>query len=310
MREIVPRLTLSFYDEHWRELPEYQAAQDLNSATKHYARNDDSFIEGVARLSVKKPDYFVAKEARARAYYDRLGFNDLSELYLITDDATDADLLHFESPETAIAQQYPRYDVILAMKKHIDNLRAVDDNYIDTAIAHELFHATTIPKVPHANFIRSTRGKKYKMHFRSGFIVDNEGWFFEEGAAVFMAANYVRSLNGDNKPLGITGPPGPDLPEYIAVPDSKMTAGPDGYAIELIGYFAVQSGAMSAENYNNMLLDTRRERMRSRALRTFARLVDDIEPGLYVKLRKLEYGKKSWEDGLMMTYQGVMQALE
>ena len=310
MREIEPRLTLGFYDEHWRALSEDQAAKDRASATNHYAKNDEAFIGSLKRMSCDKPDYFLEKERGVRTFYNHLGFSNLSELHLIDGGTSDMEPFGFKSASTVVAQHYPRYDVIVAEKKRVDDLYSTDGAYVDAMVAHELFHATKPFKTTHANFVRCAGDKKYEMHFRSGFIVDNRGWFFEEGAAVFMAANYVRALRGDTRALGIDQLHGPELPVHMVPPNRQMTSGPDGYAIELVGYHAWQTSAMSPDLYVKLLLDTRRAATQAAALRVFARLVDTIEPGLYVKLRNLRYDKEAWQEGLAITYNGVMRALE
>lgn len=301
--------------EKWRDMPTIYSVPEVHyrdAAWRIVEREDDKGFEiyhdwiryhqqvhqwMTYYFGQEKSGAFEQQEADARLFMQELGFTNLPKVHLLNDDPDDD--YKFWSKPTVIAQHDALFSVIYFRNQRLNDLHMHDNGLVAKTLVHEFVHATR----PHDNYYLQLNSDDAPWYFtRSGFSIqskrEHEGSFYEEAFAEYITSCYTRSLAGDNRAIGIEGMPGLDLPEYLQPADPAMTAGPDGYAMELIAYGLEKRGLLSTEDFKQLLINTRHLETQAESLRIFAYLVEKLEPGLYTKLRKLEYGKENWQQAL------------
>lgn len=296
-------IDVAYYDEQGKRATR-ESDERFESPHRHFDYDNRAYDYTVYYHGVEKNENFLQQENAAREFWKDLGFEELPEVYLIENEPKDH--INIRQKPTTIACYHSLLNIIVMREERVSELQDAGDRLVVAkALVHEFAHATNPQKYLG---VRAIKGEEFPWYYgRSGFDmnVKNEaqGSFYEEGFAEFMASRYVRLLDGDVRPIGIDDEPRRELPSYFRQADLAMTCGPDGYAMELIGYGLDKRGTMSAGQFVELLLDTRKDETQVDALRAFARAVESLQPGLYTKLRKLNYGKETWREACDLVYE-------
>lgn len=261
-----------------------------------YTQGHNRETDVLKNYEINKPVVFLDQESHAREFMKMFGFSDLPDVHIVRDDP--GDVFGFLQTPTTVAMVPTYLDaVIFRDERIIETDMYQHPLQLAKTLVHEFSH-TAMPR-EYIGIQADSTVKSGRIHGRCGFNVlstqEWEGSFFEEGFAEYMASRYTRMTTGDMRPIGINGTPPVRLPDYLIPPDTEMLSGQDGYAMELLAYGAEKMNIMSSELFADLLLDTRRSATQGAALRTFAQVVESIEPGLYPMLRRLQYDKTNWQ---------------
>jgi hypothetical protein len=259
----------------------------------------------------QKSEIFLEQENSARSYWQELGFANLPEVYVVDDDPDDV-LVVRDLPLT-IAQVDAYLGHVIVRQSRLDDTNMEQDPImLGSMLVHEFGHATSGSVTDIS--VQEHDDREWDLHMRLGFMMDTpggqRGGLFEEMFGAYHASRYHRHMHGDDRAIGIEGTPTVELPEYMLPPDPAMTAGPDGYIAELLAYGLEQKNILSAEDFFELLLETRRtddRQARTLALRAFAQSVDSLESGLYTMLHRQQRSKQGWIDASRYVH-GVVTA--
>jgi hypothetical protein len=303
-----PVAELKLYDTHGVPLVETAApcfdeyVQEINS----YSGYCDE-VEVVA--GIPKPDWFFRAEAQARRFIKSIGFEGLKPFCLLDEQDEVLQDVGFDD-EITVALAIPLYDRIFIRARKLEEMRAARGPLKLAAIlVHELAHDTT-GRINQMALFTKDDPEELSSSFRSGFAIcpadgPARGMFLEEGFAHFVSGWFIRSQGDYSRVVDVVEPLTITVPDHLEPGKEGMTAGPDGYAIELLAWGAEQKSLMAASDFIATLLDSRRRDTQTGALRTIARIINQIRPDLYTDLQKLEYGRESWEKGLQLVFDAV-----
>lgn len=296
MIQEVGRFNFAFYTASGRSFGnKYQEYVD-NTIEQFFTVGHAREMESLKKYEINKPAFFLEQESHARKFMNVFGFSDLPDVHIVCDDPED--VFGFLDTPTTVAMAPTYLDAVICRDARLAETDMYQHpHHLAKTLVHEFSH-TAMPRES-IGVQADTAAKEGRIHGRCGFNVlttqEWEGNFFEESFAEYMASRYMRMTVGDMRPIGIDGPPSVELPDYFMPPDSEMLSGYDGYVMELISYGAEKMNIMGSDLFADLLLDTRREATQGAALRTFAQVVESIQPGLYLMLRRLQYDKTNWQ---------------
>jgi hypothetical protein len=156
-------------------------------------------------------------------------------------------------------------------------------------------------------------GKSAFARYRLGWALKgkhNKGSFLEEGTCEWLADWGKRCLDKPLSPtIAIAGKPSPDLPERYQPLYDYGVSGPDGYAVELLAWGTERKRILDRGAFVTNLLDMRRPETKAVALRENIQAIEELQLGLYPKLRNLEYSRTNWQLGYRLVYEAVTARL-
>lgn len=301
-----PAAEACFYDEAGRrtDYPSTPLHQEYAEAIEGYGAECDAIADDMA---IEKPAWFTEAEADARDFIGTLGFEPRHPIHLLGEhkDISEAGF----DDELMIAVANPFDNCIFVRAKRME---MVSDRGGETLVASYLVHELAHVAAERIGLIAfKQRGEEMKASFRTGFITTagdelTRGTFFEEGFAHFLAGWYRRARDSDYQSVvDVADNPPLVVPSHLQPPDPAMTAGPDGYAMELLAWGAQRRSLMSGSGFVSIMLETRRSETQTDALRAFAQTIEAIRPGLYGELSQLQYGKAAWQIGLQAVHRAI-----
>lgn len=262
-------------------------------------------------FGIDHPNWFAEADNSARAFMGSLGFTCLRVMVLYPENEELLEEYSLTGSTIAIADPFLPY-LAVRHKKAEALYQVGGQEMVGALIVHELSHDTTSTL---DRIVVRDKGDGAQWVYRTGLAtVDTRnnvrGDFLEEGFAHYLFGWYRRSLRADYtmRVLGIAGMPEPVVPDYYLSSVAK-TAGPDGYAIELLAWGLEQHGHMSANDFIGTLLDSRRLETRTVALRAIAQAINKLQPGLYMALSRLTYSVDDWNRGLGMVHDAATQSV-
>lgn len=193
----------------------------------------------------------------------------------------------------------------------------VADAYMHPHLVHEKAHASSLP-AEFAVELAGTRpapggggARSWGVHMpRGGHAVlttpgTSAGEFLEEGFAELMAAEYTRNLLGMPGGLWPEGRPLPAEIDGEPVPPQLATL-PAGYVWQSENELPIWASAAFAAAGVELLIQARpslyealiRARSEVSGLRDAARLVGEVHPGLYRRLRRAPYSNEGFAAAL------------
>ncbi len=305
-----PSIEINAFDSRWQRLSQLAAGPQDELRELINDREEQYCLE---RHGIEKPEWFTAMERDARKFFGALGFHNLPPLYLLREHE-DLEAINLAGRDVlAQAEMFNRYAFVkLGM---LENLWQSDGPVKAVSLlVHELSHLTNDHSYVSVQLGQSDEFSSLRV--KSGFVFANDeqgrGVFLEEGFASYISGLYIRSREHDWSPLTVTGAPTPYVPEHYRYMDDylgrfsgKTVTGPDGYAMEMLVWAVEQVGAMSSRAFFNNLLAVRRKGSEAYAMRNIITAINAVQPGLYEKLSRLEYGRHSWEDGCALVYEAV-----
>lgn len=252
-------------------------------------------------FAIAKSEIFLDQESKARRFISSLGMVATAPIFLVDEDPVDPIGIRALPTCHAMVDTLVR-SAFVRQKRLIDCDMYSAPETIGKLLAHELAHATYFGNARHVWYPDGDVYGDQKGYSRNVFSVHSggksEGYFYEEAFGEYVGARYLRSVWGDNRPIGIERADilADGLPSHFRQLDPEKIPGPDGYAMELIAFELERRGSMSSEAFTQVLFATRHDSTQVGALRTFAQAIESLQPGLYTDLRKLQYGKRAWID--------------
>lgn len=278
---------------------------------------------------IEKPPLLISAERKARIFVRRMGFyaakgTPIACVETCGEDEYDQ-IFDEGSYANNIIAMYDPFGIIIIDVRQL-KMMSTDgcDASIATILIHELTHAATPPTntIGRIYNLDAPKGDEWEgYNFRSGFSIgintDTRGMFYEEALAAHVHGLYVRS-RGDVSSVQLNSivdepePAKPDFYDHSLPPKPDGTpyvAGHDAYTIEMIAWRAAQIGITShPDELISHMYDTLRQRDPQKILlarRAFARIIDSVEEGLYMKLQRVQYGRKEFIQAMQDVYKIV-----
>jgi hypothetical protein len=311
METLRPDISFDFYDENGvptgRDYhPSFNeiAGSGSNSEISEAYELDDKVIK---KLAVEKPEWFKSCEVDARKFLSEFDLDVSCPVYLLKEGRL---LRQIDIDDPAVVASYDSFtNRVYVRKKRIDEWRdRYGTDFATSGLVHEMAHGTALPVTNFAVHKFGNGDEDVTVNFRSGWSTNSRqgelGTFYEEAFAKYVAGLYRRRCIDPGASLvSICGNPNLELPPHFNYECSnngerRMTAGPDGYAIELLAYGVEQKGIMRASDFIRNMFAGRNRDTETEALRVHAWAIEQLEPGLYVYLRGLEYSSENWLEGL------------
>lgn len=258
----------------------------------------DLHAEIAEELSVRKPDWFRHAEQDARAFIGSLALDNTAPIVLLKESDRLGEIGMYE-PYSTIAHCNNYEPLIFVRRQAARSVDRYDEHLLGSVLVHELMHSTA-PAGTHV--LRKRPDGSILEDHRAGLLTEHAGkplgLFFEEGLAEFTAGWYRRAKAEGLVPtvdIGINEIPAATLPDHYSYRGMLAISGPDGYAIELMAWGMQRRHILRhASDLVGMMLETRHPQTQTQALREFAQTVEQLEPGLYIHLRNLEYSAENW----------------
>jgi len=235
----------------------------------------------IKSVVVEKPAEFLDAEREASIYWQSLGFDTPAAVHYLREGRA-LDTIGLREPKHAIAMCDAASGEIYVRQKMIEERWLVGGRpEIAGILVHEKAHS-----------------------IEAAQNLNDPNLFLAEGFASFHEAWYRRTTTDKMSPPVVIREPSNPLPNnYIrldcdGVPDERYISGPDGYAMELLGFSAEQKRIMPASQFIACLLEARRPETHLAAMREIDDTLEQLQPGLPELLGSLEYRRDSWRDGL------------
>ena len=329
MRMNPSKLQLVFRDNHGDlvrsgKLSVEEAQRRTDAVNARFTRQASEDFATIRDNRVAKPAWFRREEGLARRFVQQ-------ELGLIA--AKGAQITILDSEASAATKALFPWDLSNEVYTHgftshsygIVVRRAMLEmaqqqavpRAIGKLLVHELVHAAE-PYGPDFYQYYDAQRREWGTEFRQGFMTQKDdqvgrGMFFAEGLAEFAAGLYVRRRDDPNGPVvPMAAESGSSLPAYYERDNVDTgvayTEGPDAYALECIARTLEARSVMNGDDFIRSLLGAYSldRAARLSGLRTLAYGVNQVQLGLYAKLRDIPQTPGAWQYGLDV----VLEALE
>lgn len=308
-------MTRGRIDEHFDLCIFDSAGKRVTEADEEYEQPlkviNDYLTQKLGENAAQLAQYEIADESgiftesaeEAEKFLLTLGLRSNASFHSISREGREALEVEWQASYCEVNNQIDLY-----ADKLIETRRNFGSTALRAIFVHECIHATK----PRGSFGLSNFPKgSTRWIQRGGFQVLNTsgdvyGGFYEEGFAEYIAGLYTRRENDPTASM-ISVPtdelPPIELPSHYR--SEAKVAGFDGYAIELLAYGLERKGIAGADTLINAFIASRHKETEASSLRTIARLIDQVKPGLYTELQKLKYGREEWQHGLSLVYEAV-----
>lgn len=294
-------------------LTDNHSTSPMSKQTGEYLINPDNAING---LGVRMVDGLRSNEKgidmqRVKSFIEKLGLRVSTCIAIDADDVASLELLAREHNMPVQKDDEGAYiegaDLAFVVRKPIlEELNGV--GYTEATAVHELSHAAGRPMISQ-NGDKNSQQKLARVG--SVLLNHNEGNFYEEAFAQLNAQGYISDVLG--------------LENGFANEHDSVTVGfADGTELEMPGKYLISDGenrcrisAPSLAAYGIELLVQKDPQIRNallesrksvEGLRELARRIDALQPGLYVRLRKLPYSRQDFVNGVRYITEALSNA--
>lgn len=261
--------------------------------------------ELIQSRKVHKPEWFQKAESDARTFMASLGFQALSNIYLLEGELERERELAYEKEvylmafNDSITRNILASEVMMTRSLHTKGMIATT-----SILVHELAH-NTAPKPERIVMQQHADNTSHYVsrHGWTAWTGDHErGRLLEEGFCEYIASLYRRDHTDTRDTAAL---PTIELPPYMQTNShcEELAA----YTIELMAWGVEQHGIMPADTFISHWFDARKEETFTSATREIIQAIESLAPDLYPYLRDLEYSKDNWTAARDAVYKIVTQ---